>query len=472
MFSTPKFSTLKRPVLELPALPRARDVLVFGLSALVLLLAAQQASGQIAPAEKEGVGVSEAAAEPRGTSMEEVIVYGRAKQFYLQQKTSVGSKLDLDLLQLPQSAQVLTEQLMLDQAARATTDLYRSIAGVSEFSFSGVTFRGFRDSDNVFYDGVRGDAYFGFSVPQLFNVERLEVLKGPSAALYGGGEPGGMLNYVTKKPQFERFNELTITGGNYDLMGASLDSRGTVTERVAYRLAGFYEEQDSFRDNADSMNLQLAGGLLFEPSDATRFTGTFEYVEQDLGGHRLRGVPATDEGDFIVGREFNTNEAFDEQTLEALVFQGVIEHRFTEVFRVKATARYLPKSDREQAYHEPRGWVDANGDSEANADDGVIARQYRDQFRSDEAFSLTTDFFYNFEWAGVPHQFLFGGDVFSVDSDFDFLVATGERDGVVDLNIFQPNYGSPIRPVTVSSMSPYRGESACATVSICRTTRG
>jgi len=250
-----------------------------------------------------------------------------------------------------------------------------------------------------------------------------------------------MLNYVTKKPQFERFNELTVTGGNYDLMGFSVDSRGAASEQVAYRLAGFYEEQDSFRDNADEMNMQLAGGLLFQPNDATRFTGTFEYVEQDLGGHRLRGVPATDDGDFIVGRAFNTNEAFDYQTLEALVLQGVLEHRFTESFRVSTTARYLVDSDREQAYHEPRGWVDANGDGEANVEDGVIARQYRDQFRSDEAFSLTTDFFYNFEWAGVPHQFLFGADLFSVESSFDFLVATGESASVLNLNVFQPDYG-------------------------------
>lgn len=70
-----------------------------------------------------------------------------------------------------------------------------SIAGVSEFSYFGVSFRGFHDSGNVFYDGVCGDPYTGFGVPQLFNVERVEVLKGSAAALYGGGEPGGNANH-------------------------------------------------------------------------------------------------------------------------------------------------------------------------------------------------------------------------------------------------------------------------------------
>lgn len=139
------------------------------------------------------------AQEVETDTVERVEVKGRAQQFYLDTKTKIGTKTDADLIDIPMSAQVLSAQLIADQAARDITDLYRSIAGVSEYSYSGVTFRGFRDEDNVFYDGVRGDPYSGFSVPDLFNVARVEVLKGPAAALYGGGEPGGMINYVTKK---------------------------------------------------------------------------------------------------------------------------------------------------------------------------------------------------------------------------------------------------------------------------------
>ena len=102
--------------------------------------------------------------------IEEVVVKGRAQEFYLVKSTKIGTKMDTAIMDLPQSAQVLSEQLIIDQAARNITDLYRSIAGVSEFSYSGVTFRGFRDSGNVFYDGVRGDPYSGFSVPRLFNI--------------------------------------------------------------------------------------------------------------------------------------------------------------------------------------------------------------------------------------------------------------------------------------------------------------
>lgn len=130
-----------------------------------------------------------AQAQTTPDNIENIEVKGRAQQYYLDSNTRIGTKTDADVMEIPLSVQVLTRQLINDQAARDITDMYRSVAGVSEFSYSGVTFRGFRDDSNVFYDGVRGDPFSGFSVPQLFNVERVEVLKGPAASLYGGGEP-------------------------------------------------------------------------------------------------------------------------------------------------------------------------------------------------------------------------------------------------------------------------------------------
>lgn len=379
-------------------------------------------------------------AQSGGDAIDEVVVTGRAKDYYLETRTSVGSKLELEILELPQSAQILTEQLIIDQAARDITDLYRSIAGVSEFSYSGVTFRGFRDSDNVFYDGVRGDPFSGFSVPQIYNIERVEVLKGPAAALYGRGEPGGMINYVTKKPSFDAETELMLTGGNFDLIGGALETRGPLTDAVAYRAAAFYEQQEDFRDNADSANLQLAGGFKFRLAPETALTTTLDYIDQDLGGNRLRGVLADDNGNFIVDREFNTNEKSDFQDLEALAAQAILEHRFNDLLGINATLRYLD-NERNQRYHEPRGWVDENGDGEASRDDGVIAREFRDQRRANEELSLTVDVTYGIAFGGMEHQLLVGGDYFIVDTEFDYLRARFEADNVLNLDVFNPNYG-------------------------------
>ncbi len=373
-------------------------------------------------------------------ALEEVVVYGRAQEFYLQQDTKIGTKTETNIMDLPQSAQLLTEQLIIDQAARDITDLYRSIAGVSEFSYSGVTFRGFRDDDNVFYDGVRGDPYSGFGVPQLFNVERVEVLKGPASALYGGGEPGGMINYVTKKPQFEDYTELRLTAGDYDTFGGSVDRRGGLSEQIAYRIAAFYESEDSFRKNADAKNLQVAGGLLFELGANTSLDTTFDYVRQDLGGNRLRGVPVNDDGRFLVDPSYNANESFDYQDLEAFSIQANLDHTFSDTFSVNSTLRYI-NNERRQAYHESRDWVDVNGDGVANNVDQTIKREYRKQYRANIETSLTTDFVYRFNVGSFDNTLLFGGDYHDTDTDYDYLRARYEADGVANLNIFTPDYG-------------------------------
>ncbi|MGE6570256.1 TonB-dependent siderophore receptor [Shewanella vesiculosa] len=372
-------------------------------------------------------------------SIEKITVMGRAQTFYRESSTSVGAKVETDIMDLPQSVQVLNEQLIVDQAAREITDLYRSIAGVSTYSYSGVTFRGFRDDSNVFYDGVRGDPFSGFGVPQLFNIERVEVLKGPAAALYGDGEPGGMINYVNKKPSFVQDTEVTLTTGDNDRMGGSIDSKGGLTDSVAYRLGGFYEQKDSFRNNADSENTELTGGLLFQLGDDTALTTTIDYIKQDLGGNRLRGVPVDDEGNFLVDPSYNANEKSDYQNLEATILQANLQHHFSDELSVNTTVRYLD-NERVQGYHESQSWVDVNGDGKANIDDKTIKREYRKQYRANQEVSVTSDFVYRLD-TDIEQTLLFGADYHHVNSDYDYWRARYEADGVANLNIFDLNYG-------------------------------
>ena len=126
---------------------------------------------------------------------------------------------------------MLTEELVKDQAARQITDLYRSISGVNSFSYSTITFRGFRQ-DDIFYDGVRGDPFNGFAVPQLFNIGQIQVLKGPSGAMFGSGQPGGVINYVTKKPTATAERSIELGLGNYDYKRGSVELSGPLTKML------------------------------------------------------------------------------------------------------------------------------------------------------------------------------------------------------------------------------------------------
>ncbi|MEM7099080.1 MAG: TonB-dependent receptor [Pseudomonadota bacterium] len=376
--------------------------------------------------------------------IEEIVVTGRAQTFYRVSESGFGTKTPTEFLDNPQSLQVLTRQLIEDQAARQITDLYRSISGVTKFSYSGVNFRGFRQ-DEVRYDGVRGDPFSGFSVSQLFNIERVEVLKGPAGMLYGLGEPGGLINYVTKKPQFERSVKLDAFAGSYNLRGASVDATGPVGERLAIRGGVFYEDRNTHRRNSDAENLQVVSGLTFQITPETELNLSFDYIDQDLGGHRLRGVPVNDSGSFLTSINYNPNEDGDFQRLEAIVGQANLSHEFSSDFSVKLALRVL-ENERTQNYHENRGLL---------SDGRTMLREYRDQLRENEEWSVTIDFIRNIELAGAEHTILFGGDYFEQDATGVFRTARDVTRGCVlptpnpenlqcvpNIDIIAPGYGA------------------------------
>ena len=162
-------------------------------------LAALIAASLTSPALSQDIETSSDTREispAKSDQVERVVVTSRAINLYRNGNSSTG-KLSVDPLNSTQQITTINESLIRDQGARNAKDIYRNIAGVSQFSYAGVTARGFRQEE-IFFDGLRGDPYVGFNVPQLFNIERVDFLKGPAGMLYGPGAPGGLFNYVTK----------------------------------------------------------------------------------------------------------------------------------------------------------------------------------------------------------------------------------------------------------------------------------
>ncbi|MEX2495924.1 MAG: TonB-dependent siderophore receptor [Woeseia sp.] len=355
----------------------------------------------------------EAATAGPNATIDEVVVTGRAQTFYRVEETSFATKTSTSVLNVPQSVQILTRQLIEDQAARDTTDLYRSISGMTFFSYSGVTFRGFRQ-DEIRYDGVRGDPFAGFAVPQLFAIERIEVLKGVSGMLYGSGEPGGIINYVTKKPEFDGYSGLIeLTGGSRSLQGIAAEATGPLSwgrgDEYAFRLGGLYEKEDSFRNNAGRESAILDGGLSWQPGGDTRITGQVHYYDVELPGNRLRGVPVDDAGNFLTSVHWNTNEATDFLRMDALIGLLAVEHQFTPDFGANVKLRYVDNEESQQ-YHESRGAA-APGST-------LYLREFSDQTRSNEEISLVADFVLQRAIADAEHTILFGAEAYQQDGSF------------------------------------------------------
>ncbi|MCU0949127.1 MAG: TonB-dependent receptor plug domain-containing protein [Porphyrobacter sp.] len=159
-------------------------LLILSAAAIPAPLLAQAASGETDPE------LTQRAAEEQDADT--IIVTGRAQKLY-RVETTTATKLPTQPLLSSQNVSVITSELIQDQGARDAQDIYRNISSVSFFSYAGVTARGFRQEE-IFFDGLRGAPYAGFSVPQLFNLDRVEVLKGPAGMLYGPGAPGGLFN--------------------------------------------------------------------------------------------------------------------------------------------------------------------------------------------------------------------------------------------------------------------------------------
>lgn len=350
------------------------------------------------------------------------------------------------LLDLPYTVQVIPKALLENRNIQDIKDLYRNVSGLQDSPYSAMTLRGFTQRE-VLFNGVRGNPYgsldndindAGFSTSQgrLSNVEFVEVLKGPAAVLFGGGEPGGVVNFVTRKPRLQPAAEASFRTGSFAQRGGHGEVTGPLfgTRNLFYRAAIYAEDRRIFRYNSGSENIHFASGLSYRVAESTSLGFEYEYLDQNLLAHRLRGIPVNSGGGWLTNREWTASEPTDTSQLQARVFQTRLDHAFSSTFRTDLTFRFL-NYDRPERYHEPRG---------LNADGRTMRREYRDQFRGNQDWSFTYNNYYRLS----RHNLTFGYE--NVRQDWQGRYGTAreaERGGPVPgIDLFAPIYGRSIFP--------------------------
>lgn len=288
------------------------------------------------------------------------------------------------------------------------------------------------------YGSLEGDADnsgFSTSILRLSNVERVEVLKGPASVLYGSSEPGGVINFVTKKPLTEFDGTAFLRFGQYGLASGNVDLSVPLGKNFYSRVGVFLERRGSFRNNAELENENVIGDLLWQPTNRTRLGFEYEFIRQNQPGQRLRGVPVDVSGRFITDISFSFNEPTDFVNLNANVFQANLSQDFTSDGRFEATARYLTNNRVEQ-YHEPRGLL---------ADGRTERREFRDQLRKNKDFSLTPNAYKPFSLGKFGTNTVnVGAEYYRQDFFFRFATARSVTQGgrVPNIDIFNPVYGN------------------------------
>ncbi|MFT4053278.1 MAG: TonB-dependent receptor [Novosphingobium sp.] len=390
------------------------------------------------PALAQGVGPEEASG-----SNDEIIVTGRAQRLYRVEQATVG-KVAEDPMNIPQAVQVINADLFADQGARDATDIYRNISGVSFFSYAGVTFRGFRQ-DQSFYDGQRGNPFIGFSVPQLFNIERVEVLKGPAGLFFGPGSPGGIINYVSKTPSEETGLRAVLTGGTYDRIGLSAEATGPIDSAgvITYRLGGFYESMNPYRRNTQNKSRIGDAGIAIKTNDGGKLTLQATIYDSELQANRLRGVLVDDDGNFLTSIRWNANEKTDFLNLRSQAYQARYATTIGDRVTLDLGARYFKATEKQQ-YHEPRGLDPANPD--------LVRREFRDQIRPVNGLSFMANLTARVDVLGMEHKFQTGADWYDEKSVLHSRIL---RSGVTSLSLSNPVYGSGAGDAARAALLPF-----------------
>lgn len=201
--------------------------------------------------------------------LQDVEVKGRMAHSYKSDYSFFGNKTETPVKDIPQSISTVTKELIKDKMEFTLKDAVDEVAGVNQYSgFDEYTIRGFRAENSRDINGLRG-YNTTYTSSMLVNIERVEIIKGPTATLYGNCDPGGTINLVTKKPLEKNESELDIYGGTWNHFRAQGDVTGPVnkSKTLLYRLNAGYDRTNSFRNQQHSNSFEVAPSLTFIPNN-------------------------------------------------------------------------------------------------------------------------------------------------------------------------------------------------------------
>jgi catecholate siderophore receptor len=204
---------------------------------------------------------------------------------------STATRTPTPLRDVPQAVTVVGRALIADQAMLGMADVTRNIPGVTMGQGEGnrdqITMRGNNSTSTFFVDGMRDDVQY---FRDLYNVERVEALKGPNALIFGRGTGGGVINRVSKEADWTPVRELTLQGGSYETRRGAVDVGQVVSDQVAFRFNGMYENSDRFRYDVNLERYGINPTVTVAAGENTRITANYEHFSDYRTADR--GVPS------------------------------------------------------------------------------------------------------------------------------------------------------------------------------------
>jgi iron complex outermembrane receptor protein len=324
---------------------------------------------------------------------------------------------DFDELEIPQANQEIGAEILRDVNVldlNTALDLSASVARQNNFGglWNSFSIRGFSGDINLpsgfLVNGF--NAGRGFGGPRdISGIEAVEVLKGPRSALYGRGEPGGTINLITKRPQFETSGYVQLQAGSFDLFRGDVDLQTTLGDSAGVRVAGFFEDAGSFRDGKETQKFGIYPSVRVDLGENSSFVYELEYTSQELP--QDRGVIFSQQFGFSPA-EFFTGEPDALIDTEVLGHQLEFEHNFSDDWSILLGAGYRETSLFGDAYENNFG-----SRQPYLVDGEAISRFFRFRDYEAEYLALRGEVSGEFDTGSLRHRVIAGIDYDEFDND-------------------------------------------------------
>ncbi|MFV8346867.1 TonB-dependent siderophore receptor [Flavobacterium sp. ZB4P13] len=380
--------------------------------------------------------VSDTIKNKKGGTLKEVIITSN------HQKAPVSAlRSGLKPMDTPQSVQVIGAEIIGQQQAIRLSDVIKNANGVYVSSARGGASESFfsrgydMSANNMFKNGFRLNSG---SMPEVSSLEKVEILKGSSALLYGNVAPGGILNMVTKSPSFTKGGEVSMQMGSNSFYKPSIDIYGPLNQTIAYRFTGSYENSESFRDNVTKERYYINPSFLFKVSNKTEITLQGDYLHDDW---------TPDFGTAIIGKEiidlprsmYLGAHWSNGQTKQASV-SGLVNHNFNDNWKLNFNTSFQDYNRTSKGTE--RIQPAANGDWNRPLGQNKNLEQI-----IGEQFSLQG----NFTTETIKHQLFTGVDLensFKQDYTFTFAPPTYGSGNIFDFDNFNQGGAIPNADIT------------------------
>lgn len=401
----------------------------------------------------QAAGVAEA---QDATLLPEVTIEAAAKEDptaavkgYVARTSATASKTGRAILETQQSVSVVTRDQIEARDADTLGEVLDYTPGVvgepygPDPRFDSPRIRGFDGRQSQFLNGLRMMRTAGAPSVEVYGLERVEVLLGPASVMYGQGNPGGIINLISKRPTFESFGEVGLGIGSYDHYGSFFDVGGAVAEGsdVAYRLTGLARQADLQTDFLDNDRYFLAPALTWQPDEDTKLT-LLTSIQHD-NPSSPSGLPSQfllDPKAYRIPTDFSVGDPSYDRSDRTMVNLGYeFEHRLNDVWLFRQNARFTRFDWDYQALGMASAGLAADGRS--------IRRISTIQDERLRTFNIDNNLQADFATGDLDHTLLVGLDYrhFSNDVSTQFW-------NVTPLDVYAPVYG---RPISLTSRSLY-----------------